>query len=465
MKLGLVGEPCPLATALLYFFCPIPTALFLPPSFYCPTVMTSRILLFIAFWLGLLLAFDIYVFNSIRAISRDQSIEFRRWLSIGYWGVSVLMVLGLLLFIRLAQNPDAGVLKAVLSGFFFANLVFKIFASFFLSIDDLRRLIFWLAAALGRATGTEALVGLPISRSDFMAKAALLIAAVPAIGMAYGVARGGHRYQIRRHTIGMPNLPSEFEGLKIVQISDIHSGSFFNRAGVRRGVELILKEKPDIIFFTGDLVNNIATEVEPFIEIFKELAAPMGVFSVLGNHDYGDYASWESPEQKRANLDRLKNNHKKLGWDLLNDEHRILERNGQQIAILGVQNWSARGNFPKYGNLSKAYVGSEAAPVKILLSHDPSHWLAEVTTKYKDIDLALAGHTHGMQFGIDSKVLKLKWSPVQYVYEQWAGLYTQGKQHLYVNRGFGFIGYPGRLGIWPEITVLTLSKNHTVEEA
>ena len=406
------------------------------------------------FWLGMLLAFDIYTFQAVRTLTKHISPEARRGVYIFYWSFTVLSLVAVLFVTRFYTNPDWAVARAYAAGFFMANLIFKLVAALFMTADDLRRFLFVLALLLGKATGSETLTGLPLSRSEFMAKAALLVAAVPAVGMLYGVARGGHRYQVRKTRLPLAKLPAAFEGLKIVHISDIHSGSFFSRAGVQKGVDLIMAQKPDVIFFTGDLVNNAATEIEPFIEIFKQVTAPMGVFSTLGNHDYGDYVIWETPEAKTANLRRLMDNHARLGWDLLMDEHRWLERGGERIALLGVQNWAGRGNFPKKGNLAKAYAGTEASPVKILLSHDPSHWRVQVTEQYKDIDLMLAGHTHGMQFGIESKFFR--WSPVQYVYEQWAGLYTHASQHLYVNRGFGFIGYPGRFGIWPEITVIEL---------
>ena len=406
-------------------------------------------------WLGLLLAFDIYTFQAVRTLAKGLSPDARRNVYIIYWAFTVLSLVAVLFFARYSSDSAMAMPRAYAAGFFMANLVFKLVAALFMTADDLRRLLFLLARVVGKATGSESLAGLPLSRSEFMAKAALLVAAVPAVGMIYGVFRGGHRYQVRKTRLALANLPAAFQGLKIVHISDIHSGSFFSRAGVQKGIDLVLAQKPDVIFFTGDLVNNVATEIEPFIDMFKQLKAPMGVFSTLGNHDYGDYVAWETPEAKTANLRRLMDNHGRLGWDLLMDEHRWLERGGERIALIGVQNWAGRGNFPKKGNLAKAHAGTEGAPVKILLSHDPSHWRVQVTEQFKDIDLMLAGHTHGMQFGIDNQILK--WSPVQYVYKQWAGLYKHENQHLYVNRGFGFIGYPGRFGIWPEVTVIELT--------
>jgi predicted MPP superfamily phosphohydrolase len=228
-----------------------------------------------------------------------------------------------------------------------------------------------------------------------------------------------------------------------------------DKKAVQKGIDKILNEKPDLILFTGDLVNDKATEMVEYMDVFSRLKAPMGVYSILGNHDYGDYAKWLSREDKVANLERLKAIHGELGWKLLMNENIIFEKNNEQIALIGIENWSAKGNFPKYGRMSEAYSGSEKIPFKILMSHDPSHWDAEVRIKYTDVDLMLSGHTHGMQFGVE--LPGFKWSPVQYMYKQWAGLYEEGKQKLYINRGFGFIGYPGRVGILPEITVITLT--------
>ena len=264
-----------------------------------------------------------------------------------------------------------------------------------------------------------------------------------------------YKYHVRRVKLSYDNLPPAFKGLKIVQLSDIHSGSLADREAVAKGIDQVLAEKPDLILFTGDLVNDVATEMDGYKDIFSRLKAPLGVFSTLGNHDYGDYIWWETPEMKKANLDRLKQLQGEMGWRLLMNEHVAIERGGQEIALIGIENWSAKARFPKHGKLKEAYEGAEKYPFKILMSHDPSHWDAQVRPLFPDIDLALAGHTHGMQFGIE--IPGIKWSPVQYVYKQWAGLYEEGRQKLYVNRGFGFIGYPGRVGILPEITVIELA--------
>ncbi|OYY14131.1 MAG: metallophosphatase [Sphingobacteriia bacterium 35-40-8] len=263
-----------------------------------------------------------------------------------------------------------------------------------------------------------------------------------------------YNYQVRRVKLAFDNLPIAFKGTKLVHISDIHSGSFQHKEAVNHGIDLILKEQADLILFTGDLVNDRAEEMAEYKVIFGRLTAPLGVFSTLGNHDYGDYVAWPSKEAKAANLEDLKQVHAQMGWKLLMNEHVLLEKGTDKIALLGIENWGAKGRFPKYGKMNQAHPGTEQIPFKILLSHDPSHWDAQVKTEYPDIDLMLAGHTHGMQFGLENPYFK--WSPVQWMYKQWAGLYEDGKQKLYVNRGFGFIGYPGRVGIMPEITVIEL---------
>jgi predicted MPP superfamily phosphohydrolase len=300
--------------------------------------------------------------------------------------------------------------------------------------------------------------GLPgpaIARSEFLSQAALIAATIPFGAFTYGIISGAHDYRIRRQTVSLPNLPKAFDGISIGQLSDIHSGSFFNKTAVKGGVEMLLKEKPDVVFFTGDLVNNQTSELKDYFDVFNKVKAPMGVFSVTGNHDYGDYHKWESADAKVQNFQDLLRAHKELGFDLLQNEHRWLEVDGERIAILGNENWGA-GRFAKYGKLDQAYEGTEEAPVKLLLSHDPSHWDAQVRQNYKDIDMMFAGHTHGFQFGVE--VGGFKWSPSQYIYKQWAGLYKEDNQYLYVNRGFGYLGYPGRVGIPPEITIVTLKR-------
>jgi predicted MPP superfamily phosphohydrolase len=337
--------------------------------------------------------------------------------------------------------------------FFFSFVMFNLFVKLtfaaFLFGDDIRRFFIWIKQMVQPATvATED----GISRSDFMVKAGLIGASVPLVSLSYGMINGAYNYRVRKTSVQLPKLPAAFEGLKIVQISDIHAGSFYDREAVNRGIDMILEQKPDLIFFTGDLVNDSADEMDDYKDIFARLEAPLGVYSILGNHDYGDYTEWESEEAKAQNLERLKMTHAEMGWRLLLDEHVYLEKDGQQICLIGVENWGK--GFHQQGDLKKAHEGSEG-PVKLLLSHDPTHWDEQVRKDYKDIDITFSGHTHGAQMGIETD--GFKWSPISLRYKKWAGLYQEENQYLYINRGYGFLGYAGRLGILPEITVMELT--------
>ena len=325
----------------------------------------------------------------------------------------------------------------------------------FFLIDDIRRIIQWAVGKLIYSnTEGEAINGDGISRSVFLSWIGLAAGSGLFGTLLYGYGNK-YNYQVKRLQLSFDNLPEGFKGFKILQISDIHSGSFTDKDAVMRGVQKIMNENADIILFTGDLVNDKATEMKDYMDVFNRLKAPMGVYSTLGNHDYGDYINWPNNGiTKEQNLENLKQVHAELGFRLLMNEHVILQRNGSEMALIGIENWSAKARFPKHGRMDLAYPGCEKYPFKILMSHDPSHWDAQVRIQYPDIDLTLSGHTHGMQFGVE--LPGFKWSPVQYVYKEWAGLYEEQKQKLYVNRGFGFIGYPGRVGILPEITVIEL---------
>ncbi|MBI5373750.1 MAG: metallophosphoesterase [Sphingobacteriales bacterium] len=411
------------------------------------------------FWwifLGFMLLIDLYFFQAVRVLTHSASPRTRLLIHSGYWALSVVAIVMLVLLPYLHIDKQARLAKSTLFSMIAGIFIAKLIASLFFLVDDLRRGLQWAGTRLfssPREVGAAALAGEGITRSVFLSWAGMLAGSGLFGTLIYGFGNK-HRYQVKRLKLDYPNLPEAFRGTKIIHISDIHSGSFTDKEAVMKGVQKILHEKPDIILFTGDLVNNTAPEMEDYMDVFDKLKAPMGVYSTLGNHDYGDYVQWDSPEQKAQNLERLKQVHGELGWRLLMNEHVVLEKEGQQIALLGIENWSAKARFPKYGDMQKAYAGSADYAFKILMSHDPSHWRAEVMEKYPDIDLMLAGHTHGMQFGVE--IPGLKWSPVQYVYNEWAGLYEKGRQKLYVNRGFGFIGYPGRVGILPEITLIEL---------
>lgn len=413
------------------------------------------------FWwilVAFMLLLDIYFFQALRAITLGAPPRFRMLIHSGYWVISVAAILLFILlpYLKFEKQTWLGrsTVFSLLIGLFFAKLV----ASVFFLADDVRRGVQWSALKLISSPDTRQAMAADekISRSLFLSWAGMVAGSGLLGSLVYGFTNK-YRYQVVKHKLHFAHLPEGFRGLRIAQVSDIHSGSFTDKEAVNRGIDKILAEQPDIILFTGDLVNNVSDEMDDYMDVFSRLRAPMGVYSVLGNHDYGDYVKWDSEEDKKANLDKMLDIHRQLGWNLLMNEHVILERCGEQIALLGIENWSAKARFPRYGDLGKAHAGARDIPFKILLSHDPSHWKAEVLESYPDIALMLSGHTHGMQFGVE--IPGLRWSPAQYVYREWAGLYETDSQHqkLYVNRGFGFLGYPGRVGILPEITILELA--------
>jgi predicted MPP superfamily phosphohydrolase len=293
------------------------------------------------------------------------------------------------------------------------------------------------------------------SRRKFISQLTLGIAAIPFASFLYGIFKGKYNFKVLKYTMHFEDLPEAFDGYQITQISDIHSGSFDNKEKIEYAVDLINQQKSDAILFTGDMVNNAAAEMRPWKSVFSKLSAKDGLFSVLGNHDYGDYMSWDSPQDKKNNLEELKSIQKEIGFDLLLDDSRFIERNGERIAIIGVENWGK--GFKQKGDLKKAAKKVEAKDFKILLSHDPTHWQEQVIDDDYHYHLTLSGHTHGMQFGIEIPGW-IKWSPVKWRYKYWAGIYEEKKQFINVNRGFGFLAFPGRVGIWPEITVIELKK-------
>jgi len=401
---------------------------------------------------------DIYVFQALRVISESWQPRARWWLYLTYWTITLVSVgfIVSIVFTGVAGWPRLfrTYLFAMLIGLFLA----KITASFFFLADDLRRVLQWSASFFTGEKSTDLgsanASGFP--RSVFLSWVGLITGGGLFGTLLYGFGNK-YSYEVRKHRLHFQNLPDAFRGFKILHISDIHSGSFTDKNAVQKGVELILEQNADIILFTGDIVNQTADEMTPYIDLFSRLSAVHGVYATLGNHDYGFPVA--DSEKERLRLQRemavqVEAVHRRMGWKTLSNQHTTLEVNGEKIALIGVENISGKANFPSFGNLSEAYSGTENIPFKILMSHDPSHWNKEVTTAFKDIDLTLSGHTHGMQFGVE--LPWFRWSPVKYIYKQWAGHYKEGKQHLYVNRGFGFIGYPGRVGILPEITVLEL---------
>ena len=405
----------------------------------------------------LFLLIDWYVFQGIKFLIHSFSAPTQRFLKYTYWCITILTLIAFLIYHFVNVDAYSKSARMFLLVGVFINYIAKLFFVVFLLIDDFVRLIRYIASLFSSETTISEGISdhsSKISRSDFLVKTAAVAAVVPLVGMSWGIISGAHDYRVRRIKLPLANLPKAFHGMKIVQVSDIHSGSFWNKTAVMGGVEMLMNEKPDMVFFTGDIVNNRAEELADWISVFSKVKAPHGVYSVFGNHDYGDYVAWDSPQQKAKNLIDLAAMQKAMGWKLLMNENKIIEVNGEQIAVVGIENWGAKARFPKYGKLSEAIKGTENIAIKLLLSHDPSHWQAEVLPLFPDISAMFSGHTHGMQFGVD--IPGIKWSPVQYVYDEWAGLYQQKGQYLYVNRGFGYIGYPGRIGMPPEITTIEL---------
>ena len=403
----------------------------------------------------IMILLDIYVFMAIKSVSHSASSRLRTIIYVIYWLIAIVAVAGLLLFIftgpEFLPKKVRTYLFASILAFVFGQLV----SCILFMVDDVRRLIQWLAGkAFFRNTEVSQMNGDGISRSVFLSWIGLAAGTTLFGSLIYGFSNK-YNYKVKHIKLSFDNLPAGFKGLKIVHFSDVHSGSFMNKKAVEHGVEKIIAQNADVVIFSGDLVNDRAPEMLNYMDVFSKVKAPMGVYSTFGNHDYGDYVKWPyDGVTKEQNLIDLAKIHANLGWRLLMDEHVELERNGDKIALIGIQNWSAKARFPKYGNMKKAYAGAENYPFKILISHDPSHWDAQVRPEYSAVDLTLSGHTHGMQFGVE--IPGFKWSPVQYVYKEWDGLYEEGKQKLYVNPGFGFIGYPGRVGILAEITVIEL---------
>lgn len=404
----------------------------------------------------LLFVFDLYIFFALRS----SSLQFakKKWFSWVWWGYSAVLAIGVLISYKYSIPL---MYRSILLVAFFITVVCKLIYVIILLIDDIRRGGVWLARLFRKkepspvVEAQEEIVDAQkhgISRSDFLLKSGLAVASIPFFPLTWGVVSGAYDYKVRRQKLYFPDLPKEFHGMKLGQLSDVHSGSFYNKKAVQGGVEMLLGEKPDLIFFTGDLVNNEAAEMREYQDIFSKVKAELGVFSVLGNHDYGDYKyGFEDSPAKRKNFKDLIDTHQVMGWDLLRDENRRITMGNESIAIVGVENWGM-GRFPKKGDLAQALKGTEEDAVKLLMSHDPSHWRAQVLDT--DVDAMFAGHTHGMQFGVRAE--QFQWSPAQYIYPEWAGLYKEGNKQLYVNAGFGFLGYPGRVGVLPEITIFEL---------
>ena len=408
-----------------------------------------------------MLLVDVYTFRGIKPLLAKLRIKLlKQLLTILFWGISIVVFAGFCLFmfgINDVKESDTyiyvGYLVSSFALFYFPKFVFIVFV-LLKDIQLLFQKIFnWVKRKKKKGLSPDN-SGRKMERAEFLYQMGLVLAAVPFASILYGVTKGKFNYRVMRENLHFDNLPKSFKGLKIVQISDMHLGSFNKKFDqVAKAVELINEQEPDILLFTGDLVNNFAEETEGWAPVLSQLKAKIGKYSVLGNHDYGDYSEWKSAAAKEKNLDAIKKFHQKIGFRLLLNETETLNINGEEIALIGVENWG-KPPFPQHGDLQKAAKKAQDQPFKILMSHDPSHWDAKVL-KSTDIDLTFAGHTHGMQFGIERA--GIKWSPVQYKYPRWGGLYREKKQFLYVNRGFGYIGFPGRIGMPPEITVVELT--------
>jgi len=405
-------------------------------------------------WIITLLFLAVFQWYSYQAI---KTITSNRWMLLLYF-IIVLMIIGNLVFhtlvIERSTTMEPRLMYAI--GFFVTLFAFQALVTLLLLGEDILRIPQGIYVFFTKMPGQTQFSP---ERRKIISQIAVGLAAIPFASLLYGMYRGKYNYKVLNYVLEYDDLPEAFDGFKIAQISDIHSGSFDNPEKVQYGVDLINQQQADVVFFTGDLVNNRAEEVFPWIETFKKINSKFGVYSILGNHDYGDYTSWESEAEKKKNMEALFDAQKQMGWDLLLNESRFIEKDGQRLALVGVENWGS--GFKQAGDLEKALENVAPQDFKILLSHDPSHWEAQVLPHPFDIHLTLSGHTHGMQFGIEIPGW-IKWSPVKWRYKQWAGIYEQAKQRLNVNRGFGYLAYPGRVGIWPEVTVITLTKTKTI---
>lgn len=389
-----------------------------------------------------------YAFQAVKTIG------FNKWM-LSIYSLTIAIIFGNFIYQSLFYTRATGFTPnfSVAMGMFLALFIFQFILILFLAFEDLIR----LPQGIYRYFIEKGEENYLPSRRKFISQLAFVLAAIPFASLLVGMVRGKYNYKVLHYALEYDDLPEAFEDFTLTQISDIHSGSFDNAEKVQYGVDLINEQQSDVILFTGDMVNNKAEELIPWKETFAQLRAPMGKFSILGNHDYGDYTEWSSKEEKEHNLKTLIKIQEEMGFSMLLNETHFLEKDGQRLALVGVENWG-KGGFKKAGDLDKAVQQVAKDDFKILLSHDPSHWEEKVLPHAYPFQLTLSGHTHGMQFGIEIPGW-FKWSPVKWRYKQWAGLYTEQQQWINVNRGFGFLGYPGRVGIWPEITKITLKRS------
>jgi uncharacterized protein len=410
-------------------------------------------------FLGILLLVDIYVFSAVKTMTVGFEARTRKYLHWGYWLVNIALFAWFIILLS-QMSPDKTPPRSFMTffGVWIMFFVPKLIIVLVIGAEDVGRGIRALYALGYNTVNDSSPISVGITRRQFLSRAAGALALIPMLGIAHGMVAGRFRFRVRRETIYYDDLPSAFDGFTITQLSDIHIGSFDPESHleeVREGIRLAQEQKSDLFVFTGDMVNNVASEMAPWKKEFAALRSPFGQYSVLGNHDYGDYVSWDSDAAKEKNMQDLYATHAEIGFNLLRDQHIPLEKNGEKIYLLGVENWGA-GGFKQKGDIERALAEVPKDAFKVLLSHDPSHYDEIISKHDTDIHLTLSGHTHGAQFGVE--IPWLKWSPVQFRYHRWAGLYNEAKRYLYVNRGFGFLGFPGRVGIWPEVTVITLKK-------
>jgi predicted MPP superfamily phosphohydrolase len=411
-----------------------------------------RLILFFSLFLFLFAGLGLYVYSNIFIAFSGFPASFQAFVPVVFWGVQlVFLCTGILVLLYSGsiarKRPE--LFKRVGTAFVVMYVPLLVLG-ILLMLEDVVRLgdacfQYLFHAGVFRLPAR----GILLSRIN-LGLGALLLGAI-----GYGITRGKYRFKVHKVELSFPDLPAAFDGFSITQISDIHAGSFDNPKEVIRAVEIVNAQKSDVLFFTGDLVNNAASEMDPWMDVFRETRAVSGKYSILGNHDYGDYIAWPSKADKEANMLKLFDVHEQIGFNLLRNENLRINRGDEFIELLGIENWGS-GRFAKYGDMQKTLKGTGSGNFKILLSHDPSHWQEQVINNKDHVHLTLSGHTHGMQFGFE--LFGFRFSPVQFRYPRWAGLYEENSRYLYVNRGFGFLGFPGRVGIWPEITVITLKK-------
>lgn len=408
--------------------------------------MVFRLLLFVAVFIMI----EDYAYQAVRAAVKVK------WVATAYEIVSILTFIYIVW--QMAQfDRSVGQTKTTLFtlGLLLLWFVPKLVLTIVLLGEDLVSFITTIFRGFSKPSGTELQEYIP-GRRRFVSQLGLGLAAIPFLSLIYGMVKGKYDYHVMRQRVYFDDLPDAFDGFTITQISDVHSGSFDNPEKIQYAIDLINEQQSDMILFTGDIVNTHATEMHPWIETFNRMHTPaFGKYAVLGNHDYGEYIEWKSLKEKEENFEGIKDVYRQIGFNLMLNENRYIQKGNDKIALVGVENWGYK--FKKAGDLKKASEGLAPDDFKILMSHDPSHWDMEVKDYHLPYHLTLSGHTHGFQFGIEIPGV-VKWSPAQYFYKQWAGLYEHLGRYVYVNRGFGYHAYPGRVGIRPEITVIELKK-------